>query len=329
MGQEKWYRASGPPIEKPGRHIQIFIFVAVLSAIGASILYSGHLQTIKELMKSWENPDNSYGYLVFPLFIYLCRELRKKFTFFILSWSYSGLFVFFLFLTAGVIGRLYAIEWMIGISLFLALVGVGLTLYGKRLRQLVFPFLVLAFMIPLSPELNRVATDFLKEIGSDIAVELMRLFAISLTREHHFIYLSSMKLEIVDACSGLRYLIPLILLSLVIARFYTDAAWKYAVLALGAIPLSVFMNAFRIFLAALLVDMGYPETAKSFFHDFSGWVIFMLASVFVYWMAVILGKKKGFEPERLMTMEDVRFNPERALGFTAAVCSGFIITGAL
>jgi exosortase/archaeosortase family protein len=48
-------------------------------------------------------------------------------------------------------------------------------------------------------------------------------------------------------------------------------------LAIAAIPLAVVANAGRIVGTGLLVEYWSPEKALGFFHEFSGWVVFMIA----------------------------------------------------
>jgi exosortase D (VPLPA-CTERM-specific) len=82
-------------------------------------------------------------------------------------------------------------------------------------------------------------------------------------------------LQVVEACSGLRYLFPLVSLSIIAAYFYRDAVWKRFVLVLSSIPITVFMNSFRIGVIGVLVEYGGPKQAEGFLHYFEGWVVFM------------------------------------------------------
>src|SRR5208337_2908554 len=77
--------------------------------------------------------------------------------------------------------------------------------------------------------------------------------------------------------SGLRYLIPLFLMGVLVAHYYRSALWKRALVALSSIPLSIIMNSLRIALTALLYPFLGRAAAEGFFHDFSGWVIFMFS----------------------------------------------------
>ena len=62
------------------------------------------------------------------------------------------------------------------------------------------------------------------------------------------------KLQVAEACSGLRYLFPIMSFTYVFAVLYRGPVWHKLVLLLSAIPLAVLMNAVRIGVIGILVD---------------------------------------------------------------------------
>ncbi|TCV79110.1 VPLPA-CTERM-specific exosortase XrtD [Sulfurirhabdus autotrophica] len=113
--------------------------------------------------------------------------------------------------------------------------------------------------------------------------------------EGNVIDLGTFKLQVVEACSGLRYLFPLLTLGFIAAYFFKGSFWKRAVIFLSSIPLTVFMNSFRIGVIGVTVDNWGPAMAEGFLHDFEGWVVFM-ACTFVLvaemWVLAKIGKDK-------------------------------------
>ena len=112
-------------------------------------------------------------------------------------------------------------------------------------------------------------------LSSEIGVAVIRLFDISVHLEGNVIDLGSYKLQVVEACSGLRYLFPLMALGFIVAYFFDGAMWKKAVIFLSTIPITVLMNSFRIGAIGVMVEYWGIEMAEGFLHDFEGWVIFM------------------------------------------------------
>jgi len=85
--------------------------------------------------------------------------------------------------------------------------------------------------------------------------------------------------QVVEACSGLRYLYPLIIMGILLSYFYREAWWKKVFLVVSAVPLTIFTNSFRIAMTGILYEVWGPAVAEGFFHGFSGWFIFMFGLV--------------------------------------------------
>ncbi|WP_241546909.1 VPLPA-CTERM-specific exosortase XrtD [Thiohalobacter thiocyanaticus] len=181
-------------------------------------------------------------------------------------------------------------------SVVIVIMGLALTFLGWRAFKLVFaPLFLLFFMVPLPPFVFNNLSGKLQLISSEIGVAVIRLFDISVYLEGNVIDLGSYKLQVVEACSGLRYLFPLASLSFVAAYIYKGALWKKAIIFLSSAPITVLMNSFRIGVIGVLVEYGGPGQAEGFLHDFEGWVIFMACiAILVLEMAVLakIGKNK-------------------------------------
>ena len=143
------------------------------------------------------------------------------------------------------------------------------------MRLIWVPLLLLVFMIPLPQFIYQGLSAELQLISSELGVAFIRLAAISVYLEGNVIDLGVYQLQVVEACSGLRYLFPLMTLSFIAAYIFRSSFWKRAVIFLSSIPITIFMNSFRIGMIGILVDQWGPGQAEGFLHYFEGWVIFM------------------------------------------------------
>ena len=91
-----------------------------------------------------------------------------------------------------------------------------------------------------------------------------------------------------EACSGLRYLFPILSFSYLFSILYRGPMWHKAVLLLMAAPLTVFMNSFRIGMIGVLVNSYGIEQAEGFLHFFEGWVIFGACVGLLFLLAIAL-----------------------------------------
>ena len=232
--------------------------------------------------------DDDYCYLIIPLFLYLCWEKKASFHFDRFTWNGWGVLPVALSILIIFTGELGSITTFVFIGIWGCLAGMMFTVYGSRIRQIWFPLLILAFIVPLPPFINRMLTFNLKLTASSLAVSVLRLAGVSVFQEGNIINLGITQLQVVDACSGLRYLMPLFLMALLFGYFYCRKWWQNAILISSVAPLSIVVNGIRIFFTGMLHIWGKPELAENFFHDFSGWFVFMIAAAILLGISLLL-----------------------------------------
>ena len=253
---------------------------------------------IVRLVSAWDTGENNYCYLVGPMFIYICWEMRGSFNFGQVSWSYWGLPILAISTLVILVSELGSLSAFVYFGLWGLIFSAALLIYGEKIHQLVFPFSILLFTIPVPPFLSRYFTFKLKLISSSISVDIMRLLGLSVYQEGNVIDLGFTALQVVDACSGMRYIIPMILMSLFIGYLFSKRKWQQIIIFLSAVPVSIFLNVLRIVGTALLYNYGYQEYAEGFFHDFEGWLFFMVGTGLLVILSAILGRVGGSAIEK-------------------------------
>jgi exosortase D (VPLPA-CTERM-specific) len=250
------------------------------------------------LMEQWWGNREEYGHGYIIPFITLFLIWQKSDVLerieFTGSWVGVALTVLGLFLYyAGELSSLYVI---IQYAFVLAVFGVVLSIMGREGFKLIFvPLVMLLFMIPLPNFLFNNLSSQLQLISSEIGVAVIRLFDISVFLEGNVIDLGVYKLQVVEACSGLNYLFPLMTLAFISAYFFTGSFWKKTIIFLSSIPITIIMNSFRIGLIGVTVEYWGPEMAEGILHDFEGWVVFMSCIAILIaemWVLAHIGKDK-------------------------------------
>lgn len=204
----------------------------------------------------------------------------------------------FLPLAAGIalywLGELSGEYYTLFISSWLILVGLCWTQLGwESIRQMGFPFLVLFAMFPLPNFLYVNLSVKLQLISSWLGVFILQLLGYTAYREGNVIDLSICKLQVVDACNGLRYLIPLVIMGLVLAHFLKVSTWKKVLLIISTVPLAILLNGLRIALTGAATNIWGTGVTEGFVHDFSGWIMFMISLALLVGVARLLGGR-GF-----------------------------------
>ena len=80
---------------------------------------------------------------------------------------------------------------------------------------------------------------------------------------------------------------------LLLAWFFRVPFWKRLLLVLSTLPLIILTNSIRIAATGLLYEPFGPKVAEGFFHDFSGWLIFMVTLCILLLEMWLLNKLPG------------------------------------
>ena len=222
------------------------------------------------------NQNYSHGPVILPIVAYLIWQKREqlKIAGYAPDWRALFLLVFAAFIYA--IGELGADVFTTRVSMLVFVVGFVWLLYGLQVvRILRFPLGFMFLMLPLPDIVYRNATFPLQLTASQWSVEILQNLGITAYREGNVIDLDFMMLQVVEACSGLRYILPLFSLGILFSYFLQKVIWKRVVLVLATIPIAVFANVFRITGTGILAMYLGEESARGFFHDFSGWLVFV------------------------------------------------------
>jgi exosortase D (VPLPA-CTERM-specific) len=225
----------------------------------------------------WERmPEYNHGYLIPVVAAYLLLLSADKFRQATLRRAWSGLFVVVFGLMLLVLGELSAVYTIIQYGFLVALAGLVVTAIGWRASLLVWvPLAYLFFMIPLPDFLYKNLSAELQLLSSQFGVGFLRLVGVSVYLEGNVIDLGVFQLQVAEACSGLRYLFPLMSFGFLCACLFKGKVWQKVFIFLSSIPITILMNSFRIAVIGLLVDNYGISMARGFLHDFEGWIVFM------------------------------------------------------
>ena len=246
---------------------------------------------LASLARAWATPEYSHGPLIPLISLYLfLRELRgappAEPT---ARGRWPGVAVIAASLLLALLGNLARIPDIVTYALIVWVGGVVLTVFGwKRGITHQLPVLHLVFMLPLPQFLYWQLTIFLQGVSSELGVWFVRQAGVSVFLEGNVIDLGVYKLQVAEACSGLRYLFPILSFSYLFAILYRGPFWHKVVLFLAAAPLTVLMNSVRIGVIGVLVNSYGIEQAEGFLHFFEGWVIFLACIAILFAMAVTL-----------------------------------------
>ncbi len=274
-----------------------------LGATSGLLLLVGFLyqDSLSYLFNMWWNNENyGHGLFVLAIALYLIWVKRQH----LLPllgigswWALPMLTVGMALLMAGQLSSLYILQHL---SLWIVLGGIILGIIGfTGLRLIGFPWFLLLTTIPLPAFLFQGLTTKFRLISSTLGVGCLQLMGVTAYQDGNVIDLGPMQLQVVEACSGLQYIFPLMTLALLCEYFFQGALWTRVVIFCSSIPIAIFINGFRIGIIGLLVDTFGQGAGKGFLHFFEGWVIFLLGLVLLgieMWLLHTCSRQSAHKP---------------------------------
>ena len=242
------------------------------------LLIAAYFPILVNLVRQWSVDDDfSHGFFVPLVSLYIAWERREA----ILKLSYTpawwGVGVLAWAIVQAYIGSLAAEIFLQRSAFLISIAGMLLMMGGTALvRTLLFPLLLLTFMIPIPEIIFNYITFPLQIFASQVAEFSLSLMGIPVVREGNILELASQKLSVAEACSGIRSLLTLSFLSLVYAYFFDKRVWMRWVLLAATVPIAILANSGRVTITGILSETD-PQLAAGFFHNMEGLVISAIA----------------------------------------------------
>ncbi len=265
-----------------------WLAVATLSA--APLFWIG----FTGLAREWARPEYSHGPVIPVLSFYMFLREMKAVPPGPARDPWPGVAVMGLGLLLALLGNLVRIDDLAFYALIVWIAGLILVGFGWRRGLIFWPSVLhLVFMLPLPQFLYWRINTGLQLVSSEIGVWFVRLMGVPVFLEGNVIDLGVYKLMVAEACSGLRYLFPIMSFSYVFAVLYRGPRWHKVVLLLSAVPIAVLMNSFRIGVIGAMVDRYGIGQAEGFLHFFEGWIIFLSCIALLFAMVVAMQRLSG------------------------------------
>lgn len=305
-----------------------FGLLLALTAAAVVFFWSGFVV----LGSAWSTAEYSHGPLIPVLsFILFLKHLKivgprpvedreRRF----------GVSVILFALLIGGVGNLARIPDIVTYGMIIWVFGLVLVTFGFNRGVLFWAAVVhLVFMLPLPAFIYWKLSITLQGFSAWMGVEFIRLMNIPVYLDGNIIDLGKYRLDVAEACSGLRYLFPIMSFSYIFCMLYSGPLWHKVVLLVSAAPITMLMNSFRIGVIGVLVDSYGIEHAEGFLHTFEGWVIFIACIAILFGLARVLQYSAGDRRSLMEVLEldfdglggQLRrvFSIDRSKGLAAAV----------
>jgi len=315
------------------------LYATLLVAIAVSAAFAAFSGGLVELVKRWSTQEEySHGFLIPVVAAWMLWSRRDALAESIGEPSWTGIVAIVVAAIMLIVGELSSFFLLLQLGFVVALIGIVLSFGGTSLLRVTFiPIAFLVFAIPLPYFIDSELSWRLQLISSELGVFFIRLFGVPVYLTGNVIDLGAYKLQVVEACSGLRYLYPLLSLGFLAAYLFQAPLWQRALVFLSTIPITIVMNSFRIGMVGLLVDRWGTQQAEGLLHFFEGWVIFIACAAILageIWLLARFGSGKRFFqvfyfPKLTATLARASPGSGFANFFPMAICVGLLCTAAV
>ena len=271
--------------EKLIAHVKKHLYPYVLLTI--VVLFN--ITVVGDLISDWYHDGNySHGFLIIPVSIYLFYRQSKQFTF-PAKPAKAGLAL----LAVGCVGLIFGIAateyFTTRFSLVLIVTSVAWYYLGaSNFRKTWFAFFFLLFMIPIPAIIYYSATAPMQLFASKVTHAFLQVVGVPALRQGNIIILPDYRLEVAEACSGLRSLVTLMALTSLYGYLRLPGKVVPVILFLATFPIAIATNIFRVVITGLGAYTISTGLAESFLHEVSGAMVFISALILVIILGAIL-----------------------------------------
>jgi exosortase len=281
-------------------------YTTIVLALGLVVLFAwAYAPTLRYLVGAWnDQPDYSHGFLVPFLSGFFLWKWRDS-----LPEASGGIAWAGLLVLVAVVGMRYGAArlhltqvdaWTIPVWIF----GVVWILAGRGIALWSLPALAfLYFMVPLPYRMEHWLSLPLQSIATQLSVWSLQCLGQPAIAEAHTIHLGAHKLEVEQACSGLRMLVGVLALAVGYVLMFPKSWWERAILLASVIPVALAANTARIVITGLLFQYVSSEAGQKFSHDFAGWMMILFAVAL--FGGVLWYLKRLFPEQQKMQLRDL------------------------
>ncbi len=280
-----------------------------------------------EMVETWARTTTyNHGFVVPPLVLWLAWRLRGE-----LAaveprpspWPLLAVAAMGALALAGVLGRVNALSQFAFLASVVLIVPAVLGLQVARL--LAFPLLFLFFALPVGDFLLPRLMDW----TADFTVAALRATGIPVYRQGLVFVIPSGAWSVVEACSGVRYLIASLMVGTLYAYLTYRSTKRRAIFIACAAVVPILANWMRAYLIVLLGHLSNNRLAVGVDHLIYGWIFFGIVVGAMFWIGARWREPDAMpDPKRAASRRDGPAAPSGYWGVALALAVIVGISGA-
>jgi len=253
--------------------------VVVLTVLGVLAVFIGTARSIVEIWNSYET--YTHGYIIVPISLWLIWQQRAELARAVPRPSLLGLVGLASAVFLWLLGNLSGAQVVMQYALAAAIPALVLALLGwSVVRLILFPLLFLLLAVPFGDAF----IDPLMNQTADFTVAALQFTGIPVFREGNTLTISSGVWSVVEACSGVRYLIASVTLGIIYAYLTYRSLWRRILFIVASIVVPIIANGMRAYMIVMIGHLSDMKYAVGVDHIIYGWLFFGLVMLILFWV---------------------------------------------
>jgi len=271
-----------PGVLRAGRPVPLAPATALLLAVALLAPFLLYFGTVRSIVSIWNSSETfAHGYIILPISLWLIWRRRDNFALYPPQ-PYAPALVLLGLLGAGWLAAQLGEVQVVSQYMFVAMFPVAaLALLGPRLAgSLAFPLLFLLFAVPFGEVFVGPLIDF----TANFTVWAVRATGIPVLRSGTRFELPTGNWSVVEACSGVRYLISSITLGCLYAYLTYRSLARRALFIGLSIVVPIIANGMRAYMIVMIGHLSSMQLATGVDHIIYGWLFFGLVMFLMFWI---------------------------------------------
>ncbi|MFT3804565.1 MAG: exosortase A [Burkholderiaceae bacterium] len=238
--------------------------------------------TLHQMIEVWENSESfRHGFIVAPISLWLVWRQREVLKGLVPVPNLIGIALLIVLTACWALFELSGVNSLVQFSVVAMIPAVVLTFMGWPItRQIRFPLLFLFFMVPAGDGL----IPILMSGTARAAIWALRASGIPVYQEGLNFTLPTGQWSVIEACSGLNYVIAALVLSVLFAHLNFRKLKRQIAFIVIALLVAVVANWMRAYLIVMIGHFSQMRFGVGHDHVVYGWVFFGLVMFIVFQM---------------------------------------------
>jgi len=263
--------------------------IVILVLLWAAAFYPLYPQLVREWL---DNSDNSHAFIVPLVTMYFIWQRKSALQLARVSTSFLGGGLLALSLLVYIASSVGGVVFPARVAMVTSLLGLVWFCLGRDfIQKLAFPIAFLIFMVPVPYSLISLVSLPLQLMATDVSAAIIGSCSIPVYREGNMLYFMQTQLEVAEACSGIRSVMSLTMISFIFCFLSRDGWWRKVLLVVAAVPIAIAANIFRVAGTGVLAHFYGDRVARGFLHEFSGIAVFVFGFALLFALFFFLNGK--------------------------------------